>query len=214
MHFKTQSILLYVNEEKEESSAETPLLSNSIDPPKELKNTKDDHPPPTVISEPSEDPEAPFITVTKKRGRPRKTLSPTSQPTTTTTPIIKNKWNLSPPLPGTGSMMTRSQTRQTVQGTLSAINTNVPRNVKDPCFCGNQRLLKNHSSNCKQQMLNWVLTGDTYTTLDDWAHETECIDELEEEEEVPQPQHDETGYRGSSDIDPDEVQEEKEEEEQ
>jgi hypothetical protein len=69
--------------------------------------------------------------------------------------------------------------------------------------------LKNHSSNCKQQMLNWVLTGDTYTTSDDWAHETEYIEE-EEEEEVPQPQHDETGYRGSSDIDPDELQEEEE----
>jgi hypothetical protein len=65
-------------------------------------------------------------------------------------------------------------------------------------------------------MINWVLTGDMYTTLDDWAHESEYIDDLpvEEEEEVPHPPHDVTGYRGSSVIDPNELQEEEAEENQ
>jgi hypothetical protein len=62
-------------------------------------------------------------------------------------------------------------------------------------------------------MLNWVLTGDTYTTVDDWAHESKPVNsflELDEEED-PNPLHDETGCRGSSDIDPNELQEEEEE---
>ena len=53
-------------------------------------------------------------------------------------------------------------------------------------------------------MLNWVLTGDTYTTLDEWAHDSERINEFwEEEEEDPINLHDlfnETGYQGSSKL--------------
>jgi hypothetical protein len=147
-----------------------------INSPQELENPKNSHPSDVTVSESLEDAEAPFITVTRKRGRPRKvsplrSQSATISPTNPTT--RKEKWNLPPHVTSTSSVMTRSQTRKAVQSTLSTINTKAPRNAKDPCFCGNQRLLKYHSSNCKQQMLNWVLTGDTYTTLDDWAHESE-----------------------------------------
>jgi hypothetical protein len=188
----------HTNEEKEGSSAAVSLSPGSINSPQVLKNPKDNHPSNVTIPDPLGDAEAPFITVTRKRGRPRKVSPVRNQPATitlTAPTTRKEKWNLPPPMTSTSSGMTRSQTKKAVQSTLSTINTKAPRNAKDPCFCGNQHLLKYHSSNCKQQMLNWVLTGDTYTTLDDWAHESEYIDnfQAEEEAEVPHLQNDETG---------------------
>ena len=61
-------------------------------------------------------------------------------------------------------------------------------------------------------MLNWASTGDPYSyTKDDWAHETEISAPLYEDDEDEfglLHLFNETGYRGSSDIDPDERQEE------
>jgi hypothetical protein len=88
-------------------------------------------------------------------------------------------------------------------------------NTSIPCFCGNQRLLKFHSRNCKQQVLNWASTGDPYSyTEADWAHESEISAPLYEDDGDEFGLHhlfNETGYRGSSDIDPEERQEEEEE---
>jgi hypothetical protein len=59
-------------------------------------------------------------------------------------------------------------------------------------------------------MFNWVSSGDPYTwTEDDWAHESEVTEPVyapdHEEDEFSLPNlFDETGYRGSSDIDPEE----------
>jgi hypothetical protein len=149
-------------EEKEGSSTAVPLSPDSINSPQVLKNPKDSPPTDITVPEPLGDTEAPFITVTRKRGRPRKVSPVRNQPATitlTAPTTRKEKWNLPPPVTSASSVMTRSQTKKAVLGALSAINTKVPRNTKDPCFCGNQRLLKYHSSNCKQQMLNWVLTN-------------------------------------------------------
>jgi hypothetical protein len=84
--------------------------------------------------------------------------------------LKKNKWNMEAPLPSTSRMVTRSRAQELPREIVSAINTSIP------CFCGNQRLLQIPSTNCKQQMYNWVSTGDPYTyTEDDWAHESEPI---------------------------------------
>ena len=70
-------------------------------------------------------------------------------------------------------MLIQSQVKQNASSTLTAIKTKTPYqprpplNSSSPCFCGNQRLMKHHSANCKQQLLNWVLTGDVYTVVDD-----------------------------------------------
>jgi hypothetical protein len=57
-------------------------------------------------------------------------------------------------------------------------------------------------------MYNWVSTGDPYSyTEDDWAHESEPIAPSynADAEDFRSPNlFDETGYRGSSDIDPEE----------
>ena len=102
-------------------------------------------------------------------------------------------------------MTTRSQMNQhPEEEAVASLRTSIP------CFCGNQRILKNHSWNCKQQMLNWVSTGDPYTwTEDDWAHESEATEPMyvpdNEDDDFGLPNlFDETGYRGSSDIDPEE----------
>ena len=61
-------------------------------------------------------------------------------------------------------------------------------------------------------MLNWASTGDPYLyTEDDWAHESEIsAPQYEDDEDEFGLPHlfNETGYRGSSDIDPEERQEE------
>ena len=59
-------------------------------------------------------------------------------------------------------------------------------------------------------MLNWVSTGDPYSyTENDWAHESEPTAPQYEDDDLLLPQlFDETGYRGSSDIDPEEQWEE------
>ncbi len=111
------------------------------------------------------------------------------------------------PLPSTSRMVTRSRAQELPKEIVSAINTSIP------CFCGNQKLLKFHSTNCKQQMYNWVSTGDPYTyTEDDWAHKSEPIIPVynnPNDEDFGLPNlFDETGYRGSSDIDPEEQPEE------
>ena len=67
-------------------------------------------------------------------------------------------------------------------------------------------------------MKNWVLTGDTYLIRDSWAHDTEIEDpayreEADDDDDLNlQGLFDETGYRGSSDIDPNEPEPEEEEE--
>jgi hypothetical protein len=91
-------------------------------------------------------------------------------------------------------MTTHSQAKAGNQTAITARN---------PCFCGNQSLLKNHSSNCKQQILNWALTEETITIQGDWAHESELTDALTEEEENDMKLHglfDETGYQEVSNI--------------
>ena len=133
-----------------------------------------------------------------KRGRPRK-----NNPEPPITSPKKNKWNMKDPLPSTSRMITRSQTQEVPKEAVSAINTSIP------CFCGNQRLLNFHSKNCKQQLLNWVSTGDPYSyTEDDWAHESEpSAPPYEDDDDDNFGLHhlfNETGYRGSSDIDPEE----------
>jgi hypothetical protein len=68
-------------------------------------------------------------------------------------------------------------------------------------------------------MLHWVSTGDPYTwTEEDYAHESEVTEPMrlieEEEEDLGLPHlFNETGYRGSSDIDPNEPPAQEEEEE-
>jgi hypothetical protein len=111
-------------------------------------------------------------------------------------------------------MTTRSQAKQTPEETVATLQTSIP------CFCGNQRILKNHSWNCKQQMLNWIPTGDPYTwTEDDYAHESEDTEPMnaphnDEMDDFGLPDlFNETGYRGSSDINPDEPPAQLEEEE-
>jgi hypothetical protein len=68
-------------------------------------------------------------------------------------------------------------------------------------------------------MFNWVSTGNPYTwTEDDWAHESEPIEpayDNADNEDLGLPNlFNETGYQGSSDIDPEERQEEPNEEEE
>jgi hypothetical protein len=113
-------------------------------------------------------------------------------------------------------MTTRSQGNQIKEEeSVASMKTSIP------CFCGNQHLLKYHAWNCKQQMLNWISTGDPYTWAEkDYAHESEVTEPMhlieEEEEDLGLPHlFNETGYRGLSDIDPNKppVQEEEEEEE-
>jgi hypothetical protein len=60
-------------------------------------------------------------------------------------------------------------------------------------------------------MLNWIPTGDPYTwTEDDYAHESEVTEPMyipndDEDDDFGLPNlFNETGYRGSSDINPDE----------
>jgi hypothetical protein len=138
---------------------------------------------------------------TRKRSRPRKL-----DPELLRTSPKKNKWNMEAQLPSTSRMVTRSRAQEIPKETVSAINTSIP------CFCGNQRLLKFHSTNCKQQMYNWVSTGDPYSyTEADWAHESEPLAppyEVEEDDFGLPNLFDETGYRGSSDIHPEEQPEE------
>jgi hypothetical protein len=74
---------------------------------------------------------------TMKQGRPRKL-----DPGPLKIPSKKNKWNMETPLPSTSRMVTRSRAQEVPKETVSAINTSIP------CFCGNQRLLKTHSTNC------------------------------------------------------------------
>jgi hypothetical protein len=93
---------------------------------------------------------------TRKQGRPRKL-----DPEPLRTSPKKNKWNMEAPLPSTSRMVTRSRAQEIPKETVSAINTSIP------CFCGNQRLLKFHSTNCKHQMYNWVSTGDPYSYTED-----------------------------------------------
>jgi hypothetical protein len=110
-------------------------------------------------------------------------------------------------------MTTRSQVRQSSEEAVATLRISIP------CFCGNQLILKNHSWNCKQQMFNWVSTGDPYTWGDDWAHESEVAAPIpahnDEDDDFGLPNlFDETGYRGSSsDIDPEEPPAEEGEEE-
>ena len=170
-----------------------PLPQGPASPPT-AETTESTYPVPTIPNGEDEH----FTTVTRKRGRPKRSeLPPENATAPTTTSPRQNKWTLPPSLPSTSSMTTRSRTKNASQH-LTAIGT------RGPCFCGNQRLLKNHASNCKQQMQNWVLTGDTYTTVDEWAHESEPIPELWEEEEEdpihPPDPFDETGYQGSSEL--------------
>jgi hypothetical protein len=142
-----------------------------------------------------------IVTETRKRGRPRK-----SNPEQLKTSPKKNKWNMEDPLPSTSRMITRSRASEIPKDSMLALHTSIP------CFCGNQKLLKFHSKNCKQQMLNWASTGDPYSyTEADWAHESEISAPLYENDEDEFGLHhlfNETGYRGSSDIDPEERQEE------
>jgi hypothetical protein len=68
-------------------------------------------------------------------------------------------------------------------------------------------------------MFNWVATGDPYSwTEEDWAHESEITDPMyvpdNEEDDFGLPHlFNETGYQGSSDIDPGEPPAQEEEEE-
>ena len=134
---------------------------------------------------------------TRKRGRPRKVDQAIA-------PQKKNKWSMEPQAPSTSRMTTRSQSKQSPEETIAALKGNLP------CFCGNQRILVHHSWNCKQQMINWVTTGDPYTwTEEDYAHETDVTEPMylppddENNDLGLQDLFNETGYRGSSDIDPD-----------
>jgi hypothetical protein len=140
----------------------------------------------------------PSQTENRKRGRPRKLDQATA-------PQKKNKWSLEAQAPSTSRMTTRSQAKQAQEEAVATLRTSVP------CFCGNQRILKHHSWNCKQQMLNWIPTGDPYTwTEDDYAHESEVTEPMyipnnDEDDDFGLPNlFNETGYRGSSDINPDE----------
>ena len=150
-------------------------------------------------SKPMNNEEPEVVPQAAKRGRPRKVPSE-KQPINK-----KNKWVMPPPAASTSQMVTRSRGKP-----IQMVNA-----IK-PCFCGNQRLLRPHAVNCKQQMRNWVLTGDTYLTRDAWAHDSEWDDlqdfeeDLEEDLDLPG-LFDETGYHGSSNIDPDEVREEEDE---
>ena len=162
---------------------------------------------PVVIPEEAkEDERNPTPDSTRGRGRPKKTnVDPEQTPTRP-----KNKWSLPPPVASTSGMVTRSRARDNI-GVVSTIK---------PCFCGNQRLLRPHAANCKEQMKNWVFTGDTYLLRDSWAHDTEVEDmdypaDEDEDDDFNLPGlFDETGYRGSSDIDPEEPEQEEEEEEE
>ena len=126
----------------------------------------------------------------RKRGRPRKLDQAKTTPK-------RNKWSLEAQAPSTSRMTTRSQVNQPTEEAVASLRTSIP------CFCGNQRILKNHSWNCKQQMFNWVSTGDPYTwTEEDWAHESEVTEPMyvpdNEEDDFGLPNlFNETGYRGS-----------------
>ena len=144
----------------------------------------------------------------RKRGRPRKVDQATASQK-------KNKWSMKPQAPSTSRMTTRSQARQSPEETVATLRSSIP------CFCGNQRILKNHSGNCKQQMLNWVATGDPYTwTEKEYAHETDVTEPLyvlpdEDNDDFGLPNlFNETGYRGSSDINPDDPPAQLDEEEE
>ena len=120
---------------------------NDYDPSQEItattpKDTVTRMPPDETLNDP--DPNQPE---NRKRGRPRKVDQATA-------PQKKNKWNMEPQAPSTSRMTTRSQAKQSPEEAVATLQTSIP------CFCGNQRILKNHSWNCKQQMLNWVSTGD------------------------------------------------------
>ena len=156
---------------------------------------------PTTVQQEEEE----VLPPTPRRGRPRKAKEDLpDQPV----PHHKNKWNMPPPAASTSTMVTRSRAPP---GGINSIQ---------PCFCGNQRLLRPHSINCKEQMKNWVLTGDTYLIRDSWAHDTEVEEQYywnneDDEDDFDLPGlFDETGYRGSSDIDPNEPEPEEEEEEE
>jgi hypothetical protein len=92
----------------------------------------------------------PSLTDTRKRGRPRKVDQAKTTPK-------RNKWSLEAQAPSTSRMTTRVQVKQSPEEAIATLRTSIP------CFCGNQRILKNHSWNCKQQIFNWVSTGDPYT---------------------------------------------------
>jgi hypothetical protein len=98
----------------------------------------------TPISEPAQ-----IQIETRKWGKPRKI-----DPESLKVPPKKNKWNMEAPRPSTNKMVTHSQAGKIPEEIVSAINTSIP------CFCGNQNLLTYHSKNCKQQVYNWVSTGE------------------------------------------------------
>jgi hypothetical protein len=168
----------HVNEPASEIKAQTPKETVPMPLPDEIS----DHPDPSP-------------TENRKRGRPKKVEQ-------AKTPQKKNKWSIEAQAPSTSRMMTRSQARQSPEETAATLRTSIP------CFCGNQRILKNHSWNCKQQMFNWISTGDPYSwTEGDWAHESDVTEPVyvpnNEEDDFGLPNlFNETGYRGSSDINP------------
>jgi hypothetical protein len=117
-----------------------PLQSPSnLQPEEEVQSERVTEAPATV---PTKEPDQKLIT-NRKRCRPRKT-NPEPLPTSPK----KNKWNMETQLPSTSRIITHSRAHEIPEEAISAINTSVP------CFCGNQRLLKFHCNNCKQQMLN------------------------------------------------------------